>query len=254
MSILDSLTRDEKEKFALLKEAIAKEGLSCQPIDLAQFLIICQGDIPACLSRMKKWRGVLSEWHADKVLVRDALAFWNSHDFLSVGGYDSEGQRVYVAHWGNVPVNAILDDFSRFCKSLHLFWDALALNVSEIRAGITFVGDFRGFGPSNWSLKLFVRMIQITFEMYPAKVRLIYLIDPPSYFWLISKLVLMFLPKKYKDMLQWTSSENLKKVIPRSSLPITVGGTFKEATHLSSWIVKRLKQRHGESWASEYRG
>lgn len=253
-SILDSLSRDEKEKFAILEEAVAKEGFSYQPIDLAQFFIVSHGDIPTCLSRMKKWRGALSEWHVDKVLVRDALAYWTSYDFLSVGGYDSGGRRVYVTHWGNVPVNAVLDDYSRHVKSLHLFWDALTVNVSEIRAGITFVGDFRGFGPSNWSLKLFVRMMQMTSDMYPVRTRRIYLIDPPSYFWIISKFVMMFLPKKFKDRLQWTSCEELKKIIPRSSLPNTVGGTFKEATNMSSWIVKRLKLRHGELWASKYRG
>lgn len=254
MEILDALSEDEKSKFIILEDAVAKEGLSYQPIDIAQFLLVSHCNIPECMSRMKKWRGVMKEWEGDKVLLRSGLAYISeNNDIWSIGGYDREGRRVWAVNFGNVPTKAVLEDFPRFCKCSNLLWDALTVNVSEVRAGLALICDFRGFGSANFSLKLFVRFIQMIAEKYPLRARRIYLIDPPVYFWIISKFVVMFLPKKFQERLQYVSNEDLMKIIPRASLPPTLGGVFKEATDAASWTVKRLKQRHGDSWANRYR-
>jgi len=252
--ILDALDQDEKEKYAILQKAVDKEGWSYQPIDLAQFLIVSHCNVSECLSRMLKWRKVMKECKDDKVLVRDGLAWLDaSNDYWEPGGCDPDGRRVLIFHFGNVSVNHVLNEFSRFCMSANLFWDALTINVSEVRAGMACIADLRGFGYSNWSLKLFVQVLQMIWERYPIRMRRIYCVDAPAYFWVIFKVATMVMPKKMKDRIQFITSEDLVKIIPRASIPPSFGGAFKEAPRVAPWVVKRLKQRYGDSWASNYR-
>jgi len=252
-AILDSLNEEEKVKFRILEEAIVKHGWNYQPIDIAQFLIVSHLKVTESLTRIRKWREVMKTWEGDTVSVFSAFQYIKAHpEYTSIGGYDPDGRRVYVIHFGSMPANDVLDDYSTFCKCFNLLWDATTTNVAEIRAGLCFICDLKNFGTSNWSIKLLLRLLQFINEKYPIRLRRIYLIDQSVFFQIIGKIVLTFLPKWLKDRIKFLKCESLQDIIPKDSLPPRVGGTYKDADDLASWVVKRLENRHGISWSRHY--
>jgi len=251
--ILDSLNQEEKEKFEILEKAVADNCLNEQPIDIAQYLIVSHLEIKESLTRIRKWRKEMRKWKGDQITVSSALDYMRAYpEYTSIGGYDLDGRRVYVLHFGSVIAKDILNDFSRYCKCVKLLWDATTINVNEVKAGLCFVCDFENFGTPSWSLTLFRRVLGLISNRYPIRLRRIYFVDQPAYFLVITKIVMAFLPKKFKDRIQVVSREDLSKIIPKDSLPLRVGGTSKEAADLSSWVVKRLENRHGKFWSRLY--
>jgi len=250
--VYDALSDAEKERFTILEEDVGKHGYSYQAVDIAQFLIVSHLDLNESLTRMKKWRAMLRQHQADQVSVGQCLAFQRETDFMSaVGGCDPEGRRIYVINFGLVKANSVLAEFPVYAKTMNLLWDALAINVDEIRAGVCFIGNFEGFGASNWSLKLFIRFMKMWQDKYPVRVRRIYMVNAPVYFWAIAKFVMTFTSKKFQDRFKFLDLEELSKIVPKSSLPPCVGGTF-DKKEIASWIVERLEERSGDSWASMY--
>jgi len=252
-TVLNSLNQEEKVKFRILEEAVAKHDWKYQAIDIAQFLIVSHLKITESLTRIKEWRKVMSTYGGDKVSVFSAFEYIKAHsEYTSIGGYDREGRRIYVIHFGSMPANDILNDYSTFCKCFNLLWDATTINVAEIRAGLCFICDLKNFGTSNWSVTLFLRLLQFINEKYPIRLRRIYILDQSKFFIVIAKLVMTFLPKWLKSRIKLIKSEGLRNIIPQHSLPPRVGGTCKDAADLAAWVVKRLENRHGITWSRYY--
>jgi len=252
-AIISKLDIEEKASFKDLEKAVAKRGYKCQPIDLVQYLIVSHLKIPECLTRLQKWEEELKKWKGDEVPVSSSIEYIREHpEWNSIGGLDSEGRRVYVIHFGSVIPNEILNSFPRYCKSVNVLWDSLTINVPEVQAGLCFICDFQNFGTSNWSVSLLLRVLGLMGDKYPLRLRRIYFLDQPMYFLIISKIVMTFLPKWFKQRIKLTSREKLKEIIPEDSLPIRVGGNNKEAADLSSWVVRRLEVRYGSSWRKQY--
>jgi len=251
--ILESLNQEEKEKFIILEKAVAHRCLIEQPIDLAQYLIVSHLEIAESLARIMKWRKVMRKWKGDQVTASSAFDYMRAHpEYTSIGGCDRDGRRVYVIHFGSVLAKDILNDFSRYCKCVKLLWDATTINVAEVKAGLCFIGDFKNFGTSNWSLTLLLRVLGLIRDKYPIRLRRLYFVNQPTYFMVISKIVMSVLPKKLRDRVKFISREGLSKIVPKASLPPRLGGTYKEADDLPSWVVKRLKSRHGTVWSRIY--
>jgi len=251
--VYDALSDEEKEKFTKLEVDAGKHGYSYQAVDIAQFLIVSHLDLNECLTRMEKWRAMLREHLADKVSVAQCLTFQRETDFMSaVGGCDPEGRRIYVINFGLVTSNSVLAEFPVYAKTMNLLWDALAINVDEIRAGVCFIGNFEGFGAKNWSLKLFIRFMKMWQDKYPVRVRRIYMVNTPVYFWAIAKFVMTFTSRKFQDRFKFLNEEELSKIVPKFSLPPCVGGTFDKVKEIVPWMVERLEERSGDSWASMY--
>jgi len=252
-AIINELNNEEKPKFEELEKAVVEHGYKCQPIDLVQYLIVSHLEIPECLTRMKKWREELKKWGGDEVSVSSTIQYFRDNpEWNSIGGYDNDGRRVYVVHFSTVVPNEIMENFQKYSKHVNLLWDALTINVPEIQAGLCLICDFQNFGSSNWSLTLLLRCLGLVSDKYPLRLRRIYFLDQPMYFLIIVKIVMTFLPKKFKDRIKLTTREKLTEIIPKDSLPIRVGGTNKEAADLTSWIVKRLEGRYGSSWSKQY--
>jgi len=252
-AIMSELNNEEKTKFKDLEKAVAEQGYQCQPIDLVQYLIVSHLKITESLTRIKKWAEEIRKWKGDQVPVSSTIEYFREHpEWNSIGGYDNDGRRIYVVHFGSVTPNEILSDFSTYCKSVNLLWDALTINVSEVQAGLCLICDFQNFGTSNWSLTLLLRVLGLMGEKYPLRLRKIYFLDQPMYFLIISKIVMTFLPKWFKQRIKLISREKLKESIPKDSLPIRLGGNSKEAADLDSWVVRRLEVRYGSSWSKQY--
>jgi len=251
--IFNSLNSEEKTKFKVLEKAVAEHGYKYQPIDLAQYLIVSHLEIPESLRRMKKWGEKKTEWKVDDVPVSRGIQYLKDYPlWISIGGYDKEGRRIYVIHFGNIIPSDITNNFATYVKSMNLLWDALTISVPEVKDGLCVICDFQDFGVSNWSLTVLRRFLELTVEKYPVRIRRIYFLDQPTYFFIISKIVMTCLPKKFKERLKLISREELKEIIPESSLPPRVGGTSKVMSDLFSWIVKRLESRRGSSWVAHY--
>jgi len=251
--VLNSLNEEEKVKFRILEEAVAKNGWKYQAIDIAQFLIVSHLKIKRSLTRIRKWREVMRTYGGDQVSVFSAFEYIKAHpEYTSIGGYDRDGRRIYVIHFGSMPANEILDEYSTFCKCFNLLWDATTINVPEIRAGLCFICDLKNFGTSNWSIKLLLRLLQFINEKYPIRLRRIYLLDQSTFFNVIAKILMTVLPKWIKSRIKLMKSEGLRNIIPQHSLPPRVGGTYKDAADLAAWVAKRLENRHGISWSRYY--
>jgi len=252
-TIVNKLNNEEKAKFEYLEKAVAEHGYKCQPIDLVQYLIVSHLEIPESLTRMKKWREELKKWGGDEVSVSSALEYLRGYPkYNSIGGYDNDGRRVYVVHFGDILPNDIIDNFPAYSKAVNLLWDALTINVPEVQAGLCLICDFHNFGTSNWSLTLFLRVLGLMGDKYPLRLRRIYFLDQPMYFLIIAKIVMTFLPKWVKERIKLITREKLTEIIPKDSLPTRLGGIHKEAADLTSWMVKRLEGRYGSFWSKEY--
>merc|ERR550534_1805662 len=218
--IMNGLTKEEKAKFEDLEKAVAKHGYKLQPIDLVQYLIVSHLKIAESLDRIKKWKGELEKWGGDEVPVSSALEYMRENpEWNSIGGYDNDGRRIYVLHFGSIVPHEIIRDFAVYCKSVNVFWDALTVNVPEVQAGLCFICDFQNFGTSNWSLTLLLRVLGLMGNKYPLRLRRIYFLDQPAYFVIISKIVMAFLPSWFKKRIKLITREQLKELIPKDSLP-----------------------------------
>jgi len=251
--IMNELSKSERAKFKKLEKYVAKYGYPYRAIEIAQFLIVSHEDLKESESRMKRWRDLLKEHKADKVEIGQSLEFLRVFSNLSgIGGYEQEGRRIYCLNFGIIPVQSVLAQFPVFSKAMNILWDSLAINITEIRAGVCFVGNFEGFSAGNWSLKLFMRFMQMWQDKYPVRVRRLYLVDTPVYFWVVAKVVMSFTSKKFKERFKFVSREELVKVLPLASLPTCLGGSFDEDLQFVPWIVNRLQQRSGRDWVSLY--
>jgi len=251
--IVNELNNEEKAKFEDLEKAVAEHGYKCQPIDLVQYLIVSHLEIPESLTRMKKWGEELKKWGGDKVSVSSTMEYFRGYpDWNSIGGYDNDGRRVYVVHFSTVFPHEVMGNFQAYSKSVNLLWDALTINVSEIRAGLCLICDFQNFGSANWSLTCLLRVLGLMSDKYPLRLRRIYFLDQPTYFLIISKIVMTFLPKWFKSRIKLITREQLTETVPKDSLPTRVGGTNEEAADLTSWMAKRLEGRYGSSWSKQY--
>jgi len=251
--IMNGLTKEEIAKFEVLEKAVAEHGYKYEPIDLVQYLIVSHLEIPESFTRMKKWREELKKWGGDEVPVSSAIDNLRENpEWSSIGGYDNDGRRIYVIHFGSIFPKEIIPSFEVFCKTVNVLWDSLTVNVPEVQAGLCLICDFQNFGTSNWSLTLLLRVLGLMGDKYPLRLRRIYFLDQPGYFLIISKIVMTFLPSWFKKRIKLVTREQLKELIPKDSLPIRVGGNNKEAADLSPWVVKRLERRYGSSWSKHY--
>jgi len=252
-NILRALNQREKVKFMQIEFDVAKLGLPYREIDIIQFLVVSHWDLQDCLDRMKRLRKMYKEYKTDTVKLADALIRMRGMtELFSVGGFDPDGRRVFALHFGKIPAAKTLQEFPTFSKMLSMINDSLNVRLLDIKAGIAFVGDFKGYGSSNWSLKLFLKFMNMVQYNYPIRVRRIYLVNTPRFFWVIAKFVMAFTSKKFKERFRFLSLEDLCKVVPRTSLPPALGGTFMETKNIVDWIQKQLEQRYGRDWEIHY--
>jgi len=252
-NILRELNEEEKIKFMKIESDVAKLGLPQQAIDIIQFLIVSHWDLPECLDRMKRLKIMEKDYKIDTVTLADGITQMRERtEMFRIGGYDPDGRRVVVVNFGKLPAARLSEEFPAFCKMMKLLFDAVFVTLLEIEAGIAFVGDFEGYGTSNWSLKLFIKFMKIWQYNYPIRVRRIYFVNTPTFFWVIAQFVMAFTPKKFKERFRFLSIEDLYKVIPRTSLPDYLGGTYEETKIIVGWVQQRLEQRYGQDWKIHY--
>jgi len=252
-NVLRALSNEEKVNFMKLEAAVAKLGFPYDSLTLAQFFIVSHGDVGESLDRMKSLQNMRKEYKIDKVNVADTLFMLEECTALhSIGGFDSEGRRVYLVNFGKVNMQRTTEKFPAFSKANLMLWDSLFLTIPEIRGGMSIIGDFTGYGAANWSLKIFIKFMKMWQYNYPVRVRRIYIINTPLFFWAIARFVMTFTAKKFQERFRFVSNEELLELIPRASLPPALGGTYEETKDVTDWIYGRLQQRHGIDWQKHY--
>ncbi|XP_055944881.1 clavesin-2-like [Argiope bruennichi] len=129
-------------------------------------------------------------------------------------------------------------DYNKITLAERIYLDMLAVNgalenpVTQI-TGFTAVFDFRGFNihaalvHTPFWCKIFMDTIT---KAFPAKINAAHIVNPPTIFWAVFKIMRPFIPKKIQDRLFMHSSdgwESLHSSIPPEVLPEEYGGKLK---------------------------
>ncbi|KAF5192900.1 Patellin-5 [Thalictrum thalictroides] len=133
-----------------------------------------------------------------------------SQNKLFLQGFDKKRRPIAVSFYGrHVPINGTksLDELKRFwVYSL----DKVCARMHNGQEQFSFIGDFKGWGFSNCDVKCCQEVLSILQDYYPEMLGQIYLINMPSIFRAIWKIIVPFIRKNTRKKLVFVEGKKVK--------------------------------------------
>jgi tyrosine-protein phosphatase non-receptor type 9 len=121
-------------------------------------------------------------------------------------------------------------------QSLVLQLDAALSSEETQKNGVILLVDMGGSGLANLDRKLSQSILALLQEGYPARLKMIYIIDAPWWFRTAMAFILPFLKKKTRDRIWISNRTEILRIFKSNSLPKQLGGDL-DHDHLK-WLQK----------------
>ena len=146
---------------------------------------------------------------------------------MAFGGYDSEGYRIFAICASKFFPEAY-ENFAVLLKAFLMILNLTTEDLAVARTGMLFVADMSDMGMHNFSLNLQKLFIDVMQNVYPLRVKAMYMIDAPSIMNKILKLVKPFLNKKMKERMYVIDRKKFyDEIITSDQCPSIIGGSYK---------------------------
>jgi len=239
---------DEEKKWMDQIEAAAKaEGLTVDNrYMLASFAIVAKGDVSKAIKRIKNWN-TICDTHRVKDVTEEQATAWikgTMPELFYATGRDDEGRTGNGIRQGKIQPKKVesAEDVRMFVRVLGDNLRANACTLEEVRRGSFFMGDMSEMKWENFSFKLQKKIAGVIQDGYPIKLKRIILVNPPSFFFALLKLLALVMKKKIIDRIKPIQMSEVPTLLTDpNSIPAHMGGGMtqdfyeKRANQLKIW-------------------
>jgi len=234
MLVGNELSEEEQVWMAQLAEAAKAEGLTIDSrFMLASFAIVGKGDIKKSLKRVRNWNKVNELYKLKETTEAEATKWMvdTMSQFMICVGTDKEGLGGYGVHLGSFTPSVVKTEYDERCI-IRAMADNMRSNtptIAEVRKGAFTFTNMEGIGWGNISMSLEKKISSVYQDAYPFKMKKTYLVNPPSFLFVLLHAARLFIKKKLIDRIQTCKPEDLPKYFDQSQIPESLGGGMKQS-------------------------
>ncbi|KAF5207037.1 Cral-trio domain-containing protein [Thalictrum thalictroides] len=172
-----------------------------------------------------KWRKtfVPNGWISETEIANQLL-----HEKVFLQGYDKKGRPIAIYFYGRHFAAKGKDALAEFKRFFVYSLDKLCARMPVGQEQFTFIGDFKGWGLSNFDIKGLQAMIPVLQDYFPETLAKAYLVHQPDYFGTIWKIIRPIIRSNTTKKIVFVNNKNvtsrLLQDIDEDQLPEIYGG------------------------------
>lgn len=201
-----------------------------EPAFLVRFLACAKGDVTKSVARHNAYWDARREFfgandrpfdEAKCLEIRERMPFYLAPE----GALDADGRQLILVRPTLLDWTTLETD-----DALEYVWYTYDRALAKNTRGFVIVGDMRGLNPSRLNRAFMRKMARSLFGSMPVRIHAARICRQPFVFGVVWAFVRMLLPSKMAGrvkILGETYEEELFALLPRKSVPESLGGTLK---------------------------